>query len=182
MIYSNALFVISVLSFYQLSCLVLSNPKQSYETTLLFIYNPASIHFSSFYSESLYSLLSNTIILQYVRTIVGQKPQPLLLLLLVALSTLLRSNSILLVPFFYFPTLLLVSHSPLLISSLLFLSVLPVLLYLWYNTVRFCTSDTWLPLLACNGSSVYSYVEKKYWNVHLFGNMFAASFTCYVDS
>ena len=152
MIPSNVVFVGSAILFYRISYLVLGNPKQSYEATLLFIYNPASIHFSSFYSESLYSFLSNFIILQYVRSMQGQHPQPLLLIVSVALSTLLRSNSIILIP---------------LLSIVI--SILPIFLYLYYNTIRFCPSDSWFPLFACNGSTVYSYVEQKYWNVGLLG-------------
>ena len=169
MILSNVVFVGSAILFYKLSCLVLGNPKQSYEATLLFIYNPASIHFSSFYSESLYSLLSNFIILQYVRSMQGQHPQPLLLIVSVSLSTLLRSNSIILIPLFYLPTLFQASQSPLLISFSIIIGILPMFLYLYYNTGRFCPSDSWCPLFACNGSTVYSYVEQKYWNVGLFG-------------
>ena len=169
MIPSNVVFVGSAILFYRISYLVLGNPKQSYEATLLFIYNPASIHFSSFYSESLYSFLSNFIILQYVRSMQGQHPQPLLLIVSVAISTLLRSNSIILIPLFYLPTLLQASQSPLLLSLSIVISILPIFLYLYYNTIRFCPSDSWFPLFTCNGSTVYSYVEQKYWNVGLLG-------------
>ena len=166
---SSVVFVSSAVLFYNLSSSVLGNGKQSYEATLLFIYNPASIHFSSFYSESLYSFLSNLIILQYVRSMQGKHPHLLVLIVSVVFITLLRSNSIILVPFFFLPTLLQSIQSPLLIFFATLIGILPMILYLYYNTVHFCPSDSWLPLLACNGSTVYSYVEQKYWNVSLFG-------------
>lgn len=106
MIPSNVVFVGSAILFYRISYLVLGNPKQSYEATLLFIYNPASIHFSSFYSESLYSFLSNFIILQYVRSHARTTSSTSFIDSFSSSFNTPSTNSIILIPLFYLPTLL----------------------------------------------------------------------------
>jgi whole genome shotgun sequence of line PN40024, scaffold_4.assembly12x (fragment) len=136
--------VLSALLFYKLSMRIQQNARRAYYSTLLFIYNPASIHFSSFYTESLYFFLSTVVFL------LSNQENDWLMIVPIAVATSLRSNSILLVPFVLFPSIL--SHStPRQRRTLFFwvktgvimaLCVSPLILYLIVNAAAF-----WLVLL-----------------------------------
>ncbi|KAK7400727.1 hypothetical protein VNO78_12015 [Psophocarpus tetragonolobus] len=54
---NNAAFVVAALYFYQLSLAVLKNPQTALRAAVLFCFNPASVFYSSIYSESLYALM-----------------------------------------------------------------------------------------------------------------------------
>ncbi|WCJ41545.1 GPI mannosyltransferase 2 [Euphorbia peplus] len=51
-------FVLAALYFYRLSVVILKDPDMALQASILFCFNPASIFYSSIYSESLYSLFS----------------------------------------------------------------------------------------------------------------------------
>ncbi|KAJ7980551.1 GPI mannosyltransferase 2 [Quillaja saponaria] len=55
---NNVAFVFAALYFYRLSVIILKDPNAALRASVLFCFNPASIFYSSIYSESLYSLLS----------------------------------------------------------------------------------------------------------------------------
>ncbi|KAD5961605.1 hypothetical protein E3N88_13078 [Mikania micrantha] len=55
---SNISFVFAALFLYRLSVIILKDPEASLRASTLFCFNPASIFYSSIYSESLYALLS----------------------------------------------------------------------------------------------------------------------------
>ncbi|XP_031401910.1 GPI mannosyltransferase 2 isoform X2 [Punica granatum] len=55
---NNVSFVLAALYFYRLSLAILKDPEASLRASILFCFNPASIFYSSIYSESLYALLS----------------------------------------------------------------------------------------------------------------------------
>ncbi|KAI3520437.1 hypothetical protein L1887_09859 [Cichorium endivia] len=55
---SNISFVFAALFLYRLSVIILKDSEASLRATILFCFNPASIFYSSIYSESLYALLS----------------------------------------------------------------------------------------------------------------------------
>ncbi|CAL0312173.1 unnamed protein product [Lupinus luteus] len=55
---NNLAFVFAALYFYKLSTVILKDHGIALQATILFCFNPASIFYSSIYSESLYSLLS----------------------------------------------------------------------------------------------------------------------------
>ncbi|KAK9156606.1 hypothetical protein Scep_003180 [Stephania cephalantha] len=55
---NNVAFVFAAVYLYRLSAIVLKDRKASLLATILFCFNPASIFYSSVYSESLYSLFS----------------------------------------------------------------------------------------------------------------------------
>ncbi|KAK4791096.1 hypothetical protein SAY86_031509 [Trapa natans] len=55
---SNMAFVLATLYFYRLSLIILKDPEASFRASMLFCFNPASIFYSSIYSESLYALFS----------------------------------------------------------------------------------------------------------------------------
>lgn len=55
---NNVAFMFAALFLYRLSVLVLKDPKASLRASILFCFNPASIFYSSIYTESLYALFS----------------------------------------------------------------------------------------------------------------------------
>ncbi|CAO2837173.1 unnamed protein product [Amaranthus hypochondriacus] len=55
---SNVAFVLAALYFYRLSVVILKDPDAALRASILFCFNPASIFYSSIYTESLYALLS----------------------------------------------------------------------------------------------------------------------------
>ncbi|GMH10277.1 hypothetical protein Nepgr_012118 [Nepenthes gracilis] len=55
---NNVAFLVAAVYFYRLSVRVLKDPDASLRASILFCYNPASIFYSSIYSESLYALFS----------------------------------------------------------------------------------------------------------------------------
>ncbi|KAI3809480.1 hypothetical protein L1987_25456 [Smallanthus sonchifolius] len=57
-ILSNISFFFAALFLYRLSVIILKDPEASLRASILFCFNPASIFYSSIYSESLYALLS----------------------------------------------------------------------------------------------------------------------------
>ena len=103
---SNCLFIITGVLFYHLSFQILRNQKKAYHSTLLFLYNPASIHFSALYSESSYSLLSLLVIDLYfsvLRDVIPIQYARRWMLILIAIITMIRSNGVLLLLFYYPP-------------------------------------------------------------------------------
>ncbi|GJN11814.1 hypothetical protein PR202_ga30039 [Eleusine coracana subsp. coracana] len=55
---NNIAFVAAAAYFYRLSVLILKDQKAAYRASVLFCFNPASVFYSSLYSESLYALFS----------------------------------------------------------------------------------------------------------------------------
>ncbi|CAL4892171.1 unnamed protein product [Urochloa decumbens] len=55
---NNVAFVAAAAYFYRLSVLILKDRKAAYRASVLFCFNPASVFYSSLYSESLYALFS----------------------------------------------------------------------------------------------------------------------------
>nr|CAB3462118.1 unnamed protein product [Digitaria exilis] len=58
LVLNNVAFVASAAYFYRLSVLILKDRKAAYRASVLFCFNPASVFYSSLYSESLYALFS----------------------------------------------------------------------------------------------------------------------------
>ncbi|KAJ0083933.1 hypothetical protein Patl1_29945 [Pistacia atlantica] len=55
---SNVAFLLAAVYFYRLSVMILKDPEAALRASILFCFNPASIFYSSIYSESLYALFS----------------------------------------------------------------------------------------------------------------------------
>ncbi|XP_044482746.1 GPI mannosyltransferase 2 [Mangifera indica] len=55
---SNVAFLLAAVYFYRLSVMILKDPEAALRASMLFCFNPASIFYSSIYSESLYALFS----------------------------------------------------------------------------------------------------------------------------
>lgn len=107
---SGVCFILAGVLFYKLSSNVLKTPEQAYRCTLLFLYNPASIHFSALYSESVNTLLTFLVISCYYRVLIDPNSSQLsrrLMLVFVTIAVMTRSNSVLLLLFYYTPIVLL---------------------------------------------------------------------------
>ncbi|CAA6659346.1 unnamed protein product [Spirodela intermedia] len=83
---NNAAFLIAAVYFYRLSVLVLRDEAAAYRASMLFCFNPASVFYSSIYSESLYAWFSLGGVFHLLS---GSNAMAVLLL---ALSGLVRSN------------------------------------------------------------------------------------------
>lgn len=55
---NNIAFVLAAVYFYRLSIIILKDPEAAYRASILFCFNPASIFYTSIYTESLYALFS----------------------------------------------------------------------------------------------------------------------------
>ncbi|KAL9680670.1 hypothetical protein QQ045_018555 [Rhodiola kirilowii] len=94
-----AAFSFAAMYMYRLSLLILKDSEASLQAAVLFCFNPASIFYSSVYSESLYSLLS---VGGVYHLLSGEKSVSIILL---ALSGSVRSNGILNAGYVCFETL-----------------------------------------------------------------------------
>lgn len=138
MLINSVLLVLSSLVLYKISLLFFSK-KVSFISALYFIFNPASIIYSSMYSESLFTFL---FLLALWYTI---HKKYFISGLLLGLSALCRSNGSVFILFMettYFPLLLI----PLCYFQLYCLGLI------WKSA---CTTRLFFP---------YSYIQKKYWN------------------
>uniref|UniRef100_A0A162B1D6 GPI mannosyltransferase 2 n=1 Tax=Daucus carota subsp. sativus TaxID=79200 RepID=A0A162B1D6_DAUCS len=86
---NNIAYVFAAVYFHRLSVIVLKYKRTALRASILFCFNPASIFFSSIYSESLYALLSIGGICHLMS---GAKNKSTLWF---ALSVLARSNGVL---------------------------------------------------------------------------------------
>ncbi|KAK6937026.1 GPI mannosyltransferase 2 [Dillenia turbinata] len=96
---TNVAFVIAAVYMYRLSVIILKDTDAALRASILFCFNPASIFYSSIYSESLYALLSIAGIYHLVS---GASNYAMLLL---ALSGSARSNGALNAGYFCFQSL-----------------------------------------------------------------------------
>lgn len=104
-LYTNILFVISVLLFSHLSQLFFSK-YESYCATLLYVYSPATAHLSAVYTESPTAIFSFTCVIlyaQYMKSKSDSCDSLVLLSVTIFLSTCLRSNNVLLSVFYLVP-------------------------------------------------------------------------------
>ncbi|OMO80937.1 GPI mannosyltransferase 2-like protein [Corchorus capsularis] len=95
----NVAFVFAAIYLYRLSVIVLKDPNAALRASVLFCFNPASIFYSSIYSESLYALLSVGG-LYYLSS--GAN---IIAVICLALSGLARSNGVLNAGYFGFQTM-----------------------------------------------------------------------------
>ncbi|GLT39460.1 hypothetical protein SLA2020_136490 [Shorea laevis] len=96
---SNGAFVLAAVYFYRLSVIILKDPDVALQASILFCFNPASIFYSSIYSESLYALCS---VGGLYHLISGANTMAVIWL---ALSGCARSNGVLNAGYFCFQTM-----------------------------------------------------------------------------
>ena len=175
-------FVLSSIALYFLSFAILKDTKVSLQVIKYYSFNPASIFFSSFYSESLFSFLSFTSYLLIVQS------KLFLASILIGLSSLTRSNGLISLGYLLFNHWSYLSitikgknksdkskliQSLMIITKALIQSFIVCSLFITFQLFSYhliCTTpksdedSNWcqslLPL-------PYSYIQKKYWNVGL---------------
>lgn len=172
---SNVAFLFAALSLYRLSMVILKDPNASLRTSILFCFNPASIFYSSIYSESLYALLS---IGGMYLLMSGVNNVPALLF---ALSGSARSNGVLNAGYYGFKALhqsyyaIYVKKSSRLVLQVLlagalrciciFIPFLAFQAYGYYNICHGRNLDDMRPWCKAKIPLLYGFIQSHYWGV-----------------
>ncbi|EPS63667.1 hypothetical protein M569_11110, partial [Genlisea aurea] len=174
---NNIAFVFAALYLYRLSLVVLVDPELALRSSVLFCFNPASIFYSSLYSESLFALLSFGGLYYIMR---GSDYRASFWF---ALSTFVRSNGILNAGYICFRKLLqvtedflyrkgtfLASLRNLLIGALCSLFVvIPFISFQAYGYSNICKgrhlTEITPPWCKARLPLLYSYIQSHYWGV-----------------
>ncbi|KAF9617226.1 hypothetical protein IFM89_035108 [Coptis chinensis] len=172
---NNIAFVFAAVYFYRLSLIVLKDEKAALRASLLFCFNPASVFYSSVYSESLYALFSLGGIYHLMS---GANTIAVLQL---ALSGSARSNGVLNAGYFCFQTMhwaydaiFQKHHVGLAVQSLaagalrsLFIFV-PFIVFQAYGYYNICLGrlpDEMSPWCKARLPVLYDYLQSHYWGV-----------------
>ncbi|KAL1810251.1 hypothetical protein ACET3Z_027241 [Daucus carota] len=151
---NNIAYVFAVVYFHRLSVIVLKYKRTALRASILFCFNPASIFFSSIYSESLYALLSIGGICHLMS---GAKNKSTLWF---ALSVLARSNGVLNAGYIV---------QILFAGALCCLCIcLPLFILQAYGYVNIChgrSTDELRPWCKARVPMVYNFIQSYYWGV-----------------
>ncbi|KAM0936259.1 putative GPI mannosyltransferase 2 [Dioscorea sansibarensis] len=173
---NNVAFIFAALYFYRLSVLILKDSKAAFLASGLFCFNPASVFYSSIYSESLYALFSLGGI-YYVFS--GSNA---LAVLLLAVSGSARSNGALNAGYFMFLTLLKVYEAVsqnrkikavkaivdgILYSVCIFIPYVAFQAYGYSNICKGGSLDELRPWCKARIPHLYAFLQSHYWYVHL---------------
>ncbi|CAN1260066.1 GPI mannosyltransferase 2 [Linum perenne] len=172
---NNVAFVLAALYLYRLSVMILNNPKVALQASLLFCFNPASVFYSSIYTESLYSLSS---LGGLYHLISGAST---ISVLWFALSACARSNGVLNAGYFCFQTMHQVYDAAFLKKraslavQVLVLGVLrcvcifaPFIAFQAYGYRNLCLGhgpDETRPWCEAKIPLLYNYIQGRYWGV-----------------
>lgn len=172
---NNLAFVLAALYFYRLSIAILKDPEIALRATILFCFNPASIFYSSIYSESLYAILSLGGVYYFVS---GRNN---LAVLLLALSGLARSNGVLNAGYVCFQTMHRAYHAlfqnknftlalQIIIvgafrSACIFAPFVAFQAYGYYNMCVGRFPDEIRPWCKARVPLLYNYIQSHYWGV-----------------
>ncbi|CAJ2650302.1 unnamed protein product [Trifolium pratense] len=172
---NNLAFVLAALYFYRLSIAILKDPEIALRATVLFCFNPASIFYSSIYSESLYAVLSLGGLYYFVS---GKNNLSVLLL---ALSGCARSNGVLNAGYICFQTMhrgyhalfhnknvtlaLQIAVVGALRSICIFAPFVAFQAYGYYNMCVGRFPDERRPWCNARIPLLYNYIQSHYWNV-----------------
>ncbi|XP_021728844.1 GPI mannosyltransferase 2-like isoform X2 [Chenopodium quinoa] len=168
---SNVAFVFAALSLYRLSVVILKDRNASLRASILFCFNPASIFYSSVYSESLYALLS---IGGVYLLMSGVNNVPALLF---ALSGFARSNGVLNGGYYGFKALhqsyyamYVKKRANILLAGALrciciFIPFLAYQAYGYYNICHGRNSDEMRPWCKAKIPLLYGFIQSHYWGV-----------------
>ncbi|KAG9457730.1 hypothetical protein H6P81_002238 [Aristolochia fimbriata] len=170
---SNVAFAFAALYLYRLSLLVLEDSEAAYRASIFFCFNPASIFYSSVYSESLYSLGSFGGI---YHLLTGANS---IAVLMFALSGSARSNGVLNAGYFCFKALhqaydAILKNSPYLAFRGIILSALqtlcvfvPFIAFQAYGYFNICLGgpNELQPWCKATVPLLYDYIQSHYWGV-----------------
>ncbi|KAH7683744.1 GPI mannosyltransferase 2 protein [Dioscorea alata] len=174
---NNVAFIFAALYFYRLSVLILKDYKAAFLASVLFCFNPASVFYSSIYSESLYALFSLGGI-YYVFS--GSNT---LAMLLLAVSGSARSNGTLNAGYFMFLTLVKVYEAGsqnrkikavkaivdgTLYSICIFIPYVAFQAYGYSNICKGGSLDELRPWCKARIPHLYAFLQSHYWGVGFF--------------
>ncbi|CAN6338349.1 unnamed protein product [Urochloa humidicola] len=172
---NNVAFVAAAAYFYRLSVLILKDQKAAYRASVLFCFNPASVFYSSLYSESLYALFSLGGLFYLFS---GANTVAVIML---ALSGSARSNGALNAGYFCFQALLqaydaaVQKNRPLLAAQALVAAALrtififlPFFAFQAYGYLNICvhgSSEELRPWCKAKVPLLYGFIQSHYWGV-----------------
>ncbi|KAJ4978744.1 hypothetical protein NE237_009524 [Protea cynaroides] len=172
---NNIAFVFAAVCFYRLSVIILKDTGAAFRASILFCFNPASIFYSSIYTESLYSLLSIGGLYHFI---CGSNITSILLL---ALSSSARSNGVLNAGYICFQTMhraydaifekkrpslaVLVLIAGAVRSLCIFAPFIGFQVYGYYNICLGRLPDEMRPWCKARLPLLYDYIQSHYWGV-----------------
>nr|CAB3465944.1 unnamed protein product [Digitaria exilis] len=172
---NNVAFVAAAAYFYRLSVLILKDRKAAYRASVLFCFNPASVFYSSLYSESLYALFSLGGLFYLFS---GANTVAVIML---AISGSARSNGALNAGYFCFQALLRAYDAavnkkrPLLVVQTLVAAALrsififlPFFAFQAYGYLNICvhgSSEELRPWCKAKVPLLYGFIQSHYWGV-----------------
>ncbi|XP_027345366.1 GPI mannosyltransferase 2 isoform X2 [Abrus precatorius] len=172
---NNLAFILASLYFYKLSLTILNDPEIALRATVLFCFNPASIFYSSMYSESLYALLSLGGLYHFVSS------RNNLAVLFFALSGCARSNGVLNAGYLCFQTMHRAHHALFqkkrvtLALQIVIVGALrsacifaPFVAFQSYGYYTMCVGrfpDEMRPWCKARIPLLYNYIQSHYWDV-----------------
>ncbi|KAF2308387.1 hypothetical protein GH714_006650 [Hevea brasiliensis] len=172
---NNVAFVFAAIYLYRLSAIILNDHEAALRASLLFCFNPASIFYSSIYSDSLYSLFS----LGGLYHLMSGSDN--IAVLWFALSGCARSNGVLNAGYFCFQTMHQVYHDLFLkkdarlavkafiIGALrcicTFLPFIAFQAYGYYNICHGHAPEEMRPWCKSKIPLLYNYIQSHYWKV-----------------
>ncbi|KAL6643592.1 hypothetical protein ACP70R_018358 [Stipagrostis hirtigluma subsp. patula] len=168
---NNLAFVAAAAYFYRLSALILKDQKAAYRASVVFCFNPASVFYSSLYSESLYALFSLGGLFYLFS---GANTVAMIML---ALSGSARSNGALNAGYFCFQALLQAYDAAvqkkrpwaLVIGALRSIFIfLPFFAFQAYGYLNICVhgnSEELRPWCKAKVPLLYGFIQSHYWSV-----------------
>ncbi|XP_077230266.1 uncharacterized protein LOC143863480 isoform X2 [Tasmannia lanceolata] len=171
---NNVGFLFAAVYFYRLSVLILKDADAAFRASILFCFNPASIFYSSVYSETLYALFS---LGGVYHLLAGSNTIAMLLL---ALSGSARSNGVLNAGYFCFQALhqaynaifgknyayaVRVSILAAVRSLCIFVPFIAFQAYGYFNLCLGSLSDELRPWCKTRVPLFYDYLQSQYWGV-----------------
>ena len=178
MFINTVAFTMAAVGLYKLTKAIFHSPKLAQRAVVLFCFNPASVFFSASYSESLFAMT------QFWGMLFFERDSYLTAALAFAFGSMARSNGVISCGFIGYKYLqeiilqyrifMLTSEKirPMAIGvkllktpSLLFIIVLPFLLFQFYGYRLFCNPPQMSPWCEEYLPLPYTYIQKYYWNV-----------------
>ncbi|XP_031498828.1 uncharacterized protein LOC116263285 [Nymphaea colorata] len=172
---NNLAFCLASVYFYWLSFIILKDPNHAFQASIFFCFNPASIFYSSVYSESLYALLSLGGVYHLLQ---GSKTKAVLLL---AFSGSARSNGLLNAGYFCFQAMhqacdaifqkkkiglaLQIVSATILQTVIISLPFISFQAYGFYNICQRGPSDELRPWCKSRLPYLYGFIQGHYWGV-----------------
>lgn len=161
---ANVCHLLAYLSLYFLTLQLFDSEKFAYQSAILFLVQPASIHMTTLFSEAPFAALAITGMLCFVTR------YDLIAAILFFLAGIVRSNGVLLAGFFLYRVVFMF-RSVKECSKYLSLSLLSAsggFIYLFGCYKKYCGDVINAEWCLRRIPNIYSYVQTKYWNVGAF--------------